>query len=133
MKTFEYGASALIVAVLLGCGGGGGKEANDDLADQIGLIEEFPTDAELCSLTMGVSTRADVEDVLGAPTNESETSLGVLLQYWYGSYQEFGLGQGATLAMPFDTNGALGEPSATGLTFPQCWRDQLAARDAAGN
>jgi hypothetical protein len=130
MKKFEYGAAALVLAVCVGCGGGGDGARNggpDDLADDIGLIAELQTEAELCSLTIGGSTRADVEDVLGAPTNESESSLGVQLQYWYGSYQEFSLGQGVTILISFDTAGTLEEPLVMGMTFPQCWRDQLAA------
>lgn len=133
MKKVEYSAAALVIGVCIGCGGGAdgggsGGGATDELTDDFGLIAERPTEAELCSLIIGVSTRADVEEVLGPPTNESESSLGVDLQYWYGSYQEFSLGQSASLLVSFDTNGVLEEPLTIGMTFPQCWRDQIEAR-----
>ena len=125
MRTFVRSASALIVGLLLGCGGGGGKDTEYD----IGLIAERPSAATLCELTIGVSTLDDVERALGEPTNESESSQGVTLQYWYGSYEEFSTGQGATLVFGFDTEGHLDSPLVMGMTYPQCWRDQLAAMD----
>jgi hypothetical protein len=127
MRKFVY--STWFVAMMFGCGGGGGGDANDDLGEQIGLIEDLPAEEMLCSLIIGESTRVEVERALGEPTNESETSFGVTLQYWYGAYERFALGQGATLLVSFDTAGALEEPSVMGMTFPQCWRDQLEARE----
>jgi hypothetical protein len=62
--------SAIFVA-LIGCGGGG-DHSDDDL--QFG--QTVPSAATLCTFTMGVTTRGQVEAVLGAPTHFSDDPSG---------------------------------------------------------
>ena len=43
MNKFVY--STWFVAMMFGCGGGGGGDTNEDLGEQIGLIEDLPVGA----------------------------------------------------------------------------------------
>jgi hypothetical protein len=74
-----------VVLSLVACGGGGGQ-SDDDL--QFG--ETVPSEATLCAFAMGVTTRDQLESVLGDPTSFHDDPSGSSVQYWYGDAQVTG-------------------------------------------
>ena len=122
----RYLACGMLLS-LVACGGGGGN-GEADYDDGFGFKDRVPGEAELCTLVVDVSTRIDAQNVLGEPTQFSEDQNGSIWQYWYGSLQQFGMGDIRTIVLSFDAAGVFTTPSVDGLPFPQCWRDQLAAQ-----
>lgn len=118
-KTLVFSLCAVLFSAA--CGGGGSDPESD-----IEFIQAIPSEETLCSLSIGVSTRAEVEEALGEPTNFSEGQGGSILQYWYGTAQQFGMGNVRTIVIVFDPANIFESPSVDGLPFPQCWRDELA-------
>lgn len=109
------------------CGGGGGSDPETGLV----FLGAAPSEQVLCSLVVGQTTQTDVLDLLGEPTHYSEDSLGAFFQYWVGSEAELGRTGLRAVLLSFDAQGRLDSPSVQQIPFPQCWREQLAARDAA--
>jgi len=120
--------SMFCVASLVACGGGGGRA---DEETGYAFLEAVPSDEVLCSFVVGETTQAEVLDVLGEPTNYSGDTRGSFLQYWIGSLGEIERSGVRGVYFSFGVDGTLESPSVTQIPFPQCWRDQLAARDAA--
>ena len=117
----------LVATTACGGGGGGGSEPETGFV----YLRTVPSEEVLCSFVVGVTTESDVIDVLGEPTNYSGDSLGSFLQYWVGSLEEIGASGLRAVLLSFDEEGKLESPSVQQIPFPQCWRDQLAARDGA--
>jgi hypothetical protein len=119
---------AILFAAALAACGGGGVDADYDTG--FATLKEKPSDEVLCSFIIGQTTMDDVTDALGAPTSYTEDSGGSFLQYLIGA-----LGQGPVRGVffSFDADGKLDAPSVNEVSFPQCWRDQLDAREAARN
>jgi hypothetical protein len=114
----KFSIAMLVTLVLSGCGGGSDDDADHDQQ----FIEQVPTEAVLCSLIPGVSTRADVERVLGEPTGFTESPERAILQYWYGSLQEFARLNQKLIVVSFNAESILESPSVDGIPFPECWR-----------
>lgn len=114
----KFCIAMFVTLVLNACGGG--SDDNSDYDQQ--FIEEVPTEAVLCSLTPGVATRADVERVLGEPTGYTESPQRAILQYWYGSLQEFARLNQKVIVVSFNAESILETPSVDGIPFPECWR-----------
>jgi hypothetical protein len=112
-----------IFVALVGCGGGS-DQPDDDL--QFG--QTLPSEATLCTFTMGVTTRGQVEAVLGEPTYFTDDPSGSSVQYWYGNAQ---LPNGLkTMLMSFDENDVFEFALLSQIPYPQCWREQDEAADA---
>jgi hypothetical protein len=117
-----------LFAALVACGAGGDGQPTDA---ELGFHPlPVPDVTTLCHLTVGVSTPTEATNLLGKPSGESQDSSGTTLQYWYGSYHD---GVFPTILLSFDPHGALASPIVENSAFPQCWQDELAARDASGS
>lgn len=110
------------VVCLLACGGD----------DDDGSSVDPPTEQELCSLSVGVSSRADVIGALGpatASTNGADLSL---LHYDYsGAQVATSVGDVVSLMIILDENGVFDDANTINIPFPECWSAEIEARDRA--
>ena len=118
-----FGAAAIVA-----CGGDDGGEDTG-----FAFLQAVPSEAVLCSFVVDVTTEDQVLDALGEPTSYSGDAFGSFLQYWVGSIAETGASGVRGVYFAFDAQGKLDTPSVTQIPFPQCWRDQIDAREAARN
>jgi hypothetical protein len=108
----------LLAIIIAGTGCGGGDSSDDDL--QFGT--DVPSEATLCTFTIGVTTRDQIEAVLGEPTNFNDDPSGASVQYWYGNAAvTFDL---KVLLVGFDEEGIFESALTTQIAYPQCWREQ---------
>jgi hypothetical protein len=112
----QYIFVSAVIVVVAGCGGGGGHPDNG-----LQFGKTVPSEATLCSFTMGETTREQVETVLGPPTNFSDDDLGTSVQYWYGNAAV--LADFRTMLLAFDESGIFESASLSQMPYPQCWRD----------
>lgn len=124
MKYLVFAALTFLAA----CSGGGGSDAEPETGYR--FLEADPSEEVLCSFIIGVTTREQVLDTLGEPTNVSDHAAGSTLQYWIGSQAELARSGVRALVLGFDERGLLDDPYAQGVPFPQCWRDQIAALES---
>jgi hypothetical protein len=73
-------------------------------------------------LTIGATTREQVESILGEPTNFSDSVLGSTLQYWYGDFAT--PGNFRTILVNFNPQGIFDGATTTEVPYPSCWREQ---------
>lgn len=126
-----FKATLIIVAatVSIAACGGGSSEADSDSG--LMFLASTPSEEVLCSFVIGETTQSEVLDELGEPTHHSEDVMGSVLQYWIGSEADFGGAGPRVIVFGFDVEGKLETPMVQQLPFPQCWRSQAAALDAA--
>ena len=103
-----------------GCGGGG-----DVAGEEIEFGAQAPSEATLCSFTVGRTTRAEVEARLGEPTSFSDEPSGSTVQYWYGSTAD--PTHLRMLVLSFDQESTFEHASTTQIPYPTCWRDEEAS------
>jgi hypothetical protein len=124
-----FKSTLIIVAVtasVVACGGG-----SSETDSGIVFLASTPPEEVLCSFVIGETTQSEVLDELGEPTHHSEDATGAVLQYWVGSEAELGGAGPRLILFEFDAEGRLETPLVQQLPFPQCWRNQAAALDAA--
>jgi hypothetical protein len=112
----KYIFVSAFVVLAAGCGGGGGSSDNG-----LQFGKTVPSEATLCTFTMGVTTRDQVETVLGPPTNFSDDDLGSSLQYWYGNAAV--PSDLRTMLFGFDDEGIFDNASLSQIHYPACWRE----------
>jgi len=113
----KYICASAFIVVAAGCGGGG--DAPDD---ELQFGKTVPSEATLCTFTMGVTTRQRVEMVLGPPTNFSDDDSGSSVQYWYGNAAI--PADLKTMLLGFDESGIFESALFSQIPYPPCWRDQ---------
>lgn len=112
---------AVAAAMVIGCGGGGGSA--EDPIDQFDFGPP-PSNEVLCAITIGQSTRAEVDELLGEPASVFEDSQRASAQYTFGNWVR---GPQMSLFIEFDRGIVNENVSVHDLPFPGCWTEQLEA------
>lgn len=125
MKHLALGIALLAVA----CSDGGGSENTEvDYGFRDGPP---PTEAVLCKLSVGVSTKADALALLGMPTSSVESADSAMVDYWYGDPLSGAVDELHSVSLRFDEDGLFFDVSVNNLPLPSCWREQLVQRRKA--
>lgn len=116
------GLSALVFALCAACGG----DSSDMQMDRA-YLQAVPSEELLCSFVIGETSRQDIMDALGEPTNVFESASGSSLQYWVRSEP----GSPRVILFGFEPDGILSDMLTQQVPFPECWREQLDAIEAS--
>jgi hypothetical protein len=114
--------------LLFGCGDGGDSELN---ASEGFLQGPLPSEQTLCKLEIGVSTPADAQGALGAPTSTMSFSDETTLSYYWGS----AVNATGIVLLTFDAGGHFSSALLQDIAYPQCWHeeDKSTSGSPAGN
>lgn len=102
-------------------------------SDDDGDYRAPPSEEQLCSLTVGVSSRADIVAALGPATAVSSSGAVSLLQYEYGDSGRvaLSLGEVSSLMLVVNDDDRFEDATAINVPIPECWSAEFAARDRA--